>query len=210
MEKAALINELCEREWLMFDKVKNTDGRASCQQDPVFFRKMRACQFDNWNIPLLESYRCDLMDAELVGRNLLTEKYAWMMSWTHPEEFARIRDALPAISQEKRDIISTIVSIQTAWEDEVDKAYPYMRAGGRRLTQDIEQGRGASFQTYLAGELMTYSMKTLKLYLAWMHELQGCGQNMALMTARSIAAAYGYKTLEDADRAMKIRLTAHS
>ncbi len=210
MEKTVLIDELCEREWRMFDKVKNTEGRASCQQDPVFFHKMRACQFDNWNIPLLESYRRDLMDAEREGRNLLTEKYAWMMSWTHPEEFARIRDALPAISQEKRDIISSIVSVQTAWEEEVDKKYPYMRSGGRQLTQDREKGRGASFQTYLAGELMTYSMDTLKLYLAWIHELQECGQNMALMTARSIAATYGYKSLEDADLFMKMRLMAHS
>ncbi|MGX8718498.1 MAG: DUF4125 family protein, partial [Desulfovibrio sp.] len=93
MEKEALVSELCEREWVMFDKVNNAGGRASCQQDPAFFRKMRACQFENWNLPLLESYRRDLMRAAEEGRNLLTEKYAWMMSWTHPEEFARIRDA---------------------------------------------------------------------------------------------------------------------
>ncbi len=206
MEKDVLINELCEREWQMFDKVNNAGGRASCQQDPVFFRKMRACQFENWNLPLLYSYRHDLIEAEKNGRNLLTEKYAWMMSWTHPEEFARIRDALPIISAEKRDLVSAIVSKQSAWEDEVDKRYPYMRSGGRQLTQDLEKGRSASFQTYLAGELMTYSTDTLKLYLDWMHELQANGENMALLTARSIAIAYGYNSLEDADMVMKKRL----
>ncbi|MBQ3892528.1 MAG: DUF4125 family protein [Mailhella sp.] len=206
MEKEALVSELCEREWVMFDKVNNAGGRASCQQDPAFFRKMRACQFENWNLPLLESYRRDLMRAAEEGRNLLTEKYAWMMSWTHPEEFARIRDALPSLSPEKRDLVSAIVSQQSAWEDEVDKRYPYMRSGGRQLTQDREKGRSASFQTYLAGELMTYSADTLKLYLDWMHELQARGENMALLTARSIAKAYGYASLEDADMAMKKRL----
>ena len=53
---------------------------------------------------------------------------------------------------------------------------------------------------------MTYSTDTLKLYLDWMHELQARGENMALLTARSIAKAYGYASLEDADMAMKKRL----
>ena len=43
--KRDLIRRLCDLEWTMFDKVKNEGGRASCQKDSDFFKKMRACQF---------------------------------------------------------------------------------------------------------------------------------------------------------------------
>ena len=209
MDIEALINEICDLEWTMFDKVNNAGGRASCQQHPDFFRKMRKCQFVNWNEELLESYFEDLKSAEASGRNLLTEKYAWMMSWTHPEEFERIRSLLPVISEEKRDLVSSIVSAQVAWEEQVDRAYPYMRSGGRRLRQDRVKDRSTSFETYLAGELMTYSEETLRRYASWVQTLLEQGLNMALMVAESTALAYGYKNLDDAEKSARERIVGN-
>ena len=131
-----------------------------------------------------------------------------MMSWTHPEEFARIRSFLPSISDEKRRLVASIVASQVAWEDEVDRKYPFMRSGGRQLTQDRESGRGASFEAYLSGELMTYSEETLAQYADWIAQLRALGRNMALMVAESTALAYGYKSIDDAEKAMKERISS--
>ena len=41
MEKMKLIQRLIEREWTLFDKVRNIGGRASCQDDRKTFFIMR-------------------------------------------------------------------------------------------------------------------------------------------------------------------------
>lgn len=79
-----LIDLVIDKEWKMFDRVQNEGGRASCQNDPATFRIMRASQFMTWPEDLLRSYLADLEHAERAGRNLLTEKYAFMMEYTLP------------------------------------------------------------------------------------------------------------------------------
>ena len=76
-----LIENIVDREWSMFDRVRNEGGRASCQNDPATFRIMRTSQFMTWPEDLLRSYLADLEAADRVGRNLLTEKYAFMMEY---------------------------------------------------------------------------------------------------------------------------------
>ena len=39
-----------------------------------------------WTDPLLDSYLADLVEAERVGRNLVTEKYGRMMESTAPQD----------------------------------------------------------------------------------------------------------------------------
>ena len=84
MEKMKLIQRLIEREWTLFDKVRNIGGRASCQDDRKTFFIMRGSQFLSWNVPLLESYENDLRAAQAEGRNLLAEKYGY-----RPEHLSR-------------------------------------------------------------------------------------------------------------------------
>jgi len=78
LDRNTLIHELCGREWNMFVQVNNRGGKASCQNDELFFRKMRTCQFSGWSDAMLQSYQKDLIHAENAGRNLPMEKYAWM------------------------------------------------------------------------------------------------------------------------------------
>ena len=82
----------------MMDKVQNCGGRAHCQDDWETFRLMRTSQMRAWNQPMLDSYLDDLRSAQTEGRNLLCEKYAYMMERTNPAEYAAqmcIRDRLP-------------------------------------------------------------------------------------------------------------------
>ena len=198
--KRDLIRRLCDLEWTMFDKVKNEGGRASCQKDSDFFKKMRACQFESWSLPLLESYHEDLERADREGRNLPEEKYAFMMERTHPDAFAEIREHLPRVGEEALGLIADIAKTQVEWEREVDLAYPRMRSAGRPLTSDQDTPLQTSFETYLVGELKTYSLKTLRLYQEYLRSCRETGRNLAKEVAEHIAAAYGYATLEDAER----------
>lgn len=203
--KEDVIRELCDVEWSLFDRVQNEGGRASCQNDPAFFRKMRACQFRSWSEPLLRSYKKDLEEAVREGRNPLTEKYAFMMEKTHPQEFEKIRNSLPKVSAEALRLIAAISDIQMAWEREVDLTYPHVRAGGRPLTSDSDTPWQTSFETYLGGELRTYSVETLRLYADYAEKCREAGRNLAEEVAEQTAAAYGYASLEDAERKARNR-----
>lgn len=198
--KEVLIHEICEREWQMFDKVNNTGGRASCQNDADFFKAMRTCQFSVWNEATLVSYLNDLDQASQQGRNLLSEKYAYMMEYTHPAEFEGIRGKLPPISEEKAALIREIIPVQLEWEREVDTRFPAMRANGRPLTHEQDTPWVTSFETYLEGELKTYSQETLRCYADYIRSAKSGGLNLAWLTAERTALAYGFTSLEEAER----------
>lgn len=199
MEKQQLVEELCSREWQMFVRVNNRGGQASCQKDEDFFKKMRACQFEMWSEDMLRCYRTDLILAEGKGRNLPMEKYAWMMESTHPSEFIELRDSLPVLAPESTSIIEELVQIHLRWEAEVDAAYPATRANGRPLRKEQDTPWSTSFETYLAGELKTYSLETLRAFIAHVRNLEKEGMNMALMAAENTARAYGFASLDEAE-----------
>ena len=48
----------------MFQNVRNTGGRAACQDDFETFDVMRKSQFLIWDLPLLESYWQDLQEGK--------------------------------------------------------------------------------------------------------------------------------------------------
>ena len=125
----------------------------------------------------MESYWQDLQEGKAQGRNLVMEKYAYMMESTAPKEYEAIATGLPKISEEKQAMVEQIVAIQVGWREEFD----------------------ISFETYLRGELKTYSMQTLVLYgrriVAFVQEQK----NMTEEIMRYTTAFYGYKTLEDAE-----------
>ncbi len=76
------VAELILKEWNQFQQVRNEGGRASCQNHMKEFVMNRLAQFLTWDDAMRESYYEDLTEAESVGWNLLTEKYARMMRWT--------------------------------------------------------------------------------------------------------------------------------
>lgn len=90
VQDSRLINEIIEIEWTMFDKVNNQGGRAACQDDKRTFYVMRFSQFSAFGDDMLRSYRRDLEEALDEGRNLIMEKYAYMMEFTDPAYFDRM------------------------------------------------------------------------------------------------------------------------
>ena len=200
MDKTTLVDAICEREWQMFSQVQNNGGPASCQQDAQGFKRMRTCQFAAWDTATLALYLEDLDRAGAEGRNLPMEKYAWMMERTHPDEFAALADDLPPLTQEQRDIITAIVRVQVDWEAAVDTRFPHVRAGGRPLRSAQDAPGVTSFETYLEGELKSYSLATLQSYLAHVQRVEAEGGNLALDVAEHTARAYGFASLADMEQ----------
>lgn len=126
-------------------------GRASCQDDRATFEVMRSSQPLAWSEEMLDSYARDLRDARLVGRNLLAEKYGYMMERTSPLEFERIRGSLPPITAEKRALIDHICAAHMVWWKELNERYPALTGRGRSGDREDDGVAGTSFETYLRG-----------------------------------------------------------
>ena len=196
---------LIDTEWELFHSVTNKGGKADCQNDPETFYIMRRAQFTCWSKELVESWHNDLICAQNCGRNLLSEKYAWMMRQTAPFEFGRISHLLrfPSIASEQ--MIEEIVETEVKWMEEYEKQYPFMASGNRPVHSADDTEYSTSFETYLRGELYTYSEKTLKLYLEMIKKLSAENKSLAVIVMDAMVKAYGYKNIDDAEFQHKAR-----
>ena len=144
---------------------------------------------------LLQSYLQDLAAAERNGQNLVALKYAWMMEDTFPLEFNEIRETLPPLSLIAQSTIREILSLQMPMTESLFCKYPNACARSRPLRPVAAHPHIASIQTYLRGELCTYSERTLFLYLRNLQMLTAMGQNLAELILESTAKQYGYPSL---------------
>ena len=190
----SIIEQITKLEWEMFDKVQNRGGRASCQDDWETFSIMRISQLTPWAQDTLESYRDDLLSARAAGRNLLKEKYAYMMESTFPEEFAAIRHLLPEVEPERKTLINTVASIQISEMETIAKKYPKVTSTMRPLRSHYDSPYCTSLETYLKGELCTYSLRTLQCYHA---QLTNSDASYSYAVLNQTALEYGCSSLEE-------------
>lgn len=203
-EKEKLVQKTVIYEWNAFDKVQGIDGRASCQDDFETFTIMRSSQFLAWDNELIRSYISDFEQALDVGRNLVTEKYAFMMKSTDIENFRKIESNLPEITPEKSDLIEEIIKKQLKLVFEIQPKYPKFVSNGRSIKSQDDSLYNTSYETYLRGELSTYSFKTVELYNKMIVENNEKGINTAKRYMENVAFQYGYKDLESAEENLQI------
>lgn len=182
MEKSIMIEKIIKLEWDAFDQTDNIGGRADCQDEWKTFYIMRRSQYLTWTDELLESYMSDLEEANLQGRNLIAEKYGRMMESTNPEEYEKIKGVILSHSVERKKITEEIVAIQVTWMEEFAKENPSLAQNMRVIHTAEDTPDTTSYETYLRGEMGTYSDKTLRLYGYFIVTLYKEGKNLAALT----------------------------
>ena len=197
-----LAMKIAKLEFEAFDKVSNEGGRAYCQDDWATFNIMRRSQYLTWDKTMLLQYLYDFEREMSLGHNLITEKYGRMMESTAPERYKEICGNFPELSVEKKAIIEQIVGIQVAWMEEFAEKYPAMGERARRIRTYQDNAFETSYETYLRGELGTYSDKMLELYARFIVGLSSNNSNLAYMTMENTAKLYGYDSLEHAESFM--------
>ncbi len=198
--KMDVVEEIVRLEWEQFDKVKNEGGRADCQDDWNTFSIMRKSQYLTWNRELLNSYHKDLINSNIKGWNMIMEKYARMMKNTAPARYAELEKQLPELSEDRIKIQETIVDIQVKWMEDFAVKYPKMAGNARSIHSTEDNAYNTSYETYLRGEIGTYSEETFMLYGRFIAKLMQEDRNLAYEIMNNTAKLYGYESVEDAER----------
>jgi len=197
------IEEIIKIEWEMFQKVENMGGRASCQDDFETFYIMRFSQYGSWSEKMVECYAKFVENCRLSGRNLLTEKYARMMKYTHPAYYEKnIAPVLPEVPEANKVIIDKIVKAMIRWETDFSKKYPKLAGVSRPVTSEGDATGFTSMETYARGELATYPSALLRLYSDYVDTLTAEGRSLSLLNQQIMVKLYGYDTIEDAEASL--------
>lgn len=194
-----LVEQIARLEFEAFDKVKNEGGRADCQNDWPTFSIMRKSQYLTWDRTMLLQYLYDFHREYHRGHNLITEKYGRMMESTAPEEYERIKNNFPELTEEKRRIIEQVVTLQVGWMEEFAAKYPLLADNARSVHTYEDNLYNTSYETYLRGEVSTYSDKMLELYGRFIARYAVEGRNLAYDTITNSVHLYGYKSLDETE-----------
>ena len=195
-----IIEEIVREEWRQFQLINSQGGRASCQDDWAQFYIMRSSQFLVWPEPLLASYAQDLQQASLAGRNLIFNKYAYMMARTDPAGYEQVKHVLPEISQERKDYLEQAVQIHVRWAEDFARMFPKFAARGRVIRQEDERCGLTSIETYQRGELYSYGPQTQLLYCEFVFRCEKEGKNLTYLVRDQMAKMYHYESVEDMER----------
>lgn len=197
-----LRERIVRHEWDQFQRTNNEGDRAACQGNWPVFHQMRLAQFLTWDAPLLTGYARDLDEADRIGRNLITEKYGRMMASTAPVEFARdIEPYIPRLSDDRVARQERVIATQVGWARDFRERWPKLGVAMRVLTTAEDTPQATSFETYLRGELGTYSDATFAMYEAMIADRVETGRNLTEETILHTVRLGGFADLDEAEAA---------
>lgn len=197
-----MIELILRREWEMFKKVASADGPVECQEDWDTFHIMRYAYYHAWSDKMLKNYAQDMTEAIDKGRNLVMEKYAYMMEFTDPAYYAsNLAPYLPTMDGETKGMIDEIAGSLVAWEKEFALKYPKLSAKGR-AADGLVGGEHTSIDVYARGELRTYTKYTLACFLDHVRDCKAKNISFAALVKEKMVSMYGYASLADAESKM--------
>ena len=182
--KDKLISNILDIEVNMFLTV-TTKQKSSCQNYPESFKIHRRAQFIPWSAETLESYLNDLRAAEKNNINLMKFKYA------------RMDNLIPTVND--NPLIKKITGILLDWQEVFFENYPNIAMKARPVSSSGNTMNTTSFETYLSGELETYSNKTLELLYKDVMGKKSRGINMSEEIYTYLVTSLGYESLQDVE-----------
>lgn len=205
MNGQEMINRILNLEWEMFHNV-NGDTRAVCQQNRQTFEIMRRAQYEAWSDEAVAAFLEDIEAAHAEGRNLSREKYIHMMKTTDPEGYKAFKNELPAADPVREALVGRLWEKYCIQTERMREKYPILALGGRPLyAADASEGV-TSIETYQTGEMMTYSVKTLRALLSHMEALEAAGTDLAYEIQCNTVKGLGYPSMDAAEQAMAKQL----
>ena len=162
LKRTSLIDRILEAELNMFQTVP-TYGDNKCREHPEAFKLHREAQFSIFSTDTLKSYLIDITQAQEEKINLMTMKYA------------RMDMLIPRFN--KSPLVDEVASIMVEWQLQLNKKYPDLMKRARPVTTENDTQYKTSFETYLKGELETYSENTLSLLHRDLRRLLSEGKN---------------------------------
>ena len=203
-----IVSQIVTMEWDMFQAVNEGGPRASSQEDPVTFAGVRRRQLEASPEDACQSYLDDLLLAELVGRNLVMEKYIHMMKNTAPAQYAELIQAIPMPEEPVLTLAHEISDKLLSQTETLVIQYPLVTGAGRPLRSVSDCAGVTSIETYQLGELLTYSEETLRALKAHLEALENQGRMLAREKKKKSVRCYGYPSLDEAEAAAKRRLNS--
>ena len=193
-----MIEQILRAEWMMFQTVGGVGGKTGCQEDWETFHIMRYSYYNAWSDQMIRSYAKDLDEAENDKRNLIMEKYAYMMEFTDPEYYrSKLLPYLPRIDEDTKKMIEEIAEYLVGCDKEFALRYPKLSRRGRPIEAAADNGKDTSMETYFKGELRTYSRFTLHFFVEYIVKCKGI--NYAFLVKDKMVRMYGYSSMEDAE-----------
>lgn len=196
------VQELLDLEWRLFDAAPQAGQRSAQLEDREQFQLSRSAQLAVWSPELRESWRQDLLSALAENRNLINEKYIYMLEQVSPEQYVSLKANLPEASMEKLWLVDWICQAQAAWQETLSRKYPRLTQNSRAIRRNAGNRSGVSFETYIRGELMTHSVNTLRLYASQIEKAQKVGENLCENVLEHVVRQLGYASLETADNSI--------
>ncbi len=175
MNKEILITDVVSNEWEMFTNTNNIGRRSSCQDQKGNFIASRAAYWNMFDEQVLSSYLKDLSNAKSNKINLAAQKYGYMMESTDPDYFKSIKHLLVPVSDKKLKLVDSIMLIYMKWEEYLISSS--LDNKNRVLYKQYDSKYNTSVETYMRGELTSYSEETLYLILAQFLKNVSDGEN---------------------------------
>lgn len=177
-----------------------TDNKA-VQTDKAFetLEVMKLNRYRTWNEEMITQYIYDYNCEKVKGRDIISEKYLRMLESTDQDEYRKIEDTLPKVSEEKKKIIDKLVFAEVGCLEELNEKYPELFKHTRSIHSYEDNSMNTSYETYLKGELLTYSDKMLELYNNFWAKALAENENPCLNIVNYAVKEYGHKDLKEAE-----------
>ncbi len=121
-------------------------------------------------------------------------------------KYARMEGLIPAVNDSR--FIDLIAGVLVTWQEAFIREYPHIMSGGRPLTPKEEKGNLVSFETYLRGELETYSEKTLAFLYDDILRCQNQGGTFPKIIYTYLVREKGYDSLDRAEEKKRRTISA--